>query len=318
MKAIVVERFGGPEELVLREAPDPVPGPGGVLVRVEAAGVNPVEAYVRSGAYPRKPALPYVPGSDAAGVVEAVGPGVAGLKAGDRVYAFGAHTGAYAQRLVAPVAQVRRLPGGVSFAQGAALGVPYATAHVALFHRGGARGGERVLVHGASGGVGLAAVQMARAAGLVVHGSSSSPEGRAELEREGCVRVFDHSVAGAFEAAAAECGGYDLILEMLANVNLARDLEGLRIRGRVVVVGSRGRVEIDPRAAMTRDADVRGMTLFNAGNDLLEAVHDQLVAGLGTGVLRPRVAAEMPLGDAPKAHAAVMGNGKVGKLVLLP
>ncbi|HTB33289.1 MAG TPA: alcohol dehydrogenase catalytic domain-containing protein, partial [bacterium] len=136
MKAIVVRAFGDPSVMQLEEVPVPSPGPGQVLVRVHAAGVNPVETYVRAGTYARKPALPFTPGGDAAGVVQALGAGAAQFKVGDRVYAFGSHSGAYAQQLVAAEGQLARLPAEASFAQGAALGVPYATAHYALFARG--------------------------------------------------------------------------------------------------------------------------------------------------------------------------------------
>src|SRR5215469_2483834 len=177
MKAIRVSEFGGPEVLRLQEVPDPKPESGQVLVRVNAAGVNPVDTYIRAGAYPRKPNLPYTPGTDAGGVVEALGPNVKGFKAGDRVYTNGSITGVCAELAVCEESRVHHLPARASFPQGAALGVPYGTAYRALFQRGGAKAAETVLVHGATGAVGTACVQFARAAGLTVIGTGGSEKG---------------------------------------------------------------------------------------------------------------------------------------------
>ena len=320
MKAIRVHEFGPPEVMRLEEVPDPAPGPGQVLVRIRAAGVNPVETYIRSGAYARRPALPYTPGNDAAGIVEAVGDGVRGVTAGDRVYTSETVTGAYAELALCDAARVHPLPGSVSYAQGAAVGVPYATAWRALFQRTRAVPGETVLVHGASGGVGIAAVQIARAAGLRVFGTAGTDEGIVLVLRERAHAVFDHRSAGYMEEAVRETGGrgFDVILEMLANVNLGRDLKALAMGGRVVVIGSRGTVEIDPRDTMARDASVVGMSLFNMTDADRAVVHAALVAGLENGTLRPVIGRELPLSAAPESHVAVMSPGARGKIVLLP
>jgi len=321
MKLIRVSAFGGPDALRLEEAPDPRPGSGQIVLRVHAAGVNPVDTYIRSGRYAARPALPYTPGSDAAGVVEAVAEGVAGLAAGDRVYTDHRARGAYAERMVCDATQVHPLPENVSFAQGAALGVPYGTAYRALFDRGGARPGEAVLVHGASGGVGVAAVQLARAQGLTVIGTAGTERGRELVRAQGAHHVLDHHQEGYLEEARAltpQGRGMDLIIEMLANVNLGRDLGALAPRGRVIVVGSRGRVEIDPRDTMGRDADIRGLILGNASPEEVRGIHAALGAGLENGALRPIIAREMPLADAPRAHEAVMAPGAHGKIVLVP
>lgn len=320
MKAILVRAFGPPEVMRLEEVPDPAPGPGQVLVRIRAAGVNPVETYIRSGAYARRPALPYTPGNDAAGIVEAVGDGVRGVEAGDRVYTSETVTGAYAELALCDPARVHPLPASVSYAQGAAVGVPCATAWRALFQRTRALPGETVLVHGASGGVGIAAVQIARAAGLRVFGTAGTDEGIALVLREGAHAVFDHRSASYMEEAVAATGGrgFNVILEMLANVNLSRDLKVLAMGGRVVVIGSRGTVEIDPRDAMAREASVVGMSLFNMPDADRAVVHAALVAGLGNGTLRPFIGRELPLSAAPQSHIAVMSPGARGKIVLLP
>ena len=320
MKAIRVHAFGPPEVMRLEEVPDPAPGPGQVLVRVRAVGVNPVETYIRSGAYSRRPALPYTPGHDAAGIVEAVGNGVMGVAAGDRVYTSETVTGAYAERALCNASRVHPLPASVSYAQGAGVGVPCATAWRALFQRARAVPGETVLVHGASGGVGMAAVQIARAAGLRVFGTAGTAEGLALVLREGAHAVFDHRTAGYLEEAVAATGGrgFDVILEMLANVNLPRDLKALAMGGRVVVIGNRGTVEIDARDAMARDASVLGMVLFNIPDADRAVVHAALVAGLENGTLRPVIGRELPLSAAPESHVAVMSPGARGKIVLLP
>jgi len=319
MKAIRVTQFGGPEVLKLETVPDPRPAKGQVLVRVHAAGVNPVDTYIRSGSYTNL-SLPYTPGKDAAGIVEAKGEGVEQFQPGDRVYASGSTTGTYAELTLCDALDVHQLPKQIGFAQGAALGVPYATAYRALFHRGKAVPGETVLVHGASGGVGLAAVQFARAAGLTVIGTAGSDAGKKLVIEQGAHHVLDHHALDYLEKARAltHGRGIDVILEMLANVNLAKDLPVLGTNGRVVIIGSRGKVEITPRDLMSRDADIRGMILFNASRDELKGIHAAIRAGLENGTLRPVIGKELPLADATKAHVAVMEPGAYGKIVLVP
>jgi NADPH2:quinone reductase len=320
MKAIRVHEFGGPEVLRLEDVEEPRPGAGQVLVRVRAVGVNPVDTYIRSGAYAVKPPLPFTPGLDAAGTVEAAGEGVTRVGAGERVYVAGSLGGTYAELCVCDESQVHRLPEGVSFAQGAGVNTPYATAYRALFQKARAAAGEWVLVHGASGGVGTAAVQLARAAGLYVIGTGGTDEGRRLVEEQGAHHVLDHHASGYLEEALALTGGrgVDVILEMLANVNLDKDLNVLAKGGRVAVVGSRGPVEINPRALMTRDASVVGLTLFNVSPQERAGIHAAVVAGLENGTLRPVVGREMPLADAARAHEAVLQPGAHGKIVLTP
>ncbi len=320
MKAIRVKEFGGPEVLKAEEVPNPSPGAGQVVVRLRATGVNPVDTYIRAGVYPRKPALPYTPGTDGAGTIESVGKDATRFKAGDRVYLAGSLSGTYAEQSLCEEWAVFPLPANVSFAQGAAMHVPYATAYRALFHRAQARGGETVLIHGASGGVGIAAVQIARAAGLRVVGSVGSDRGRALVTAEGAHVVLDHKSPNHVEEALAATGGrgYDVILEMLANVNLGRDLGILAPRGRVVVIGNRGNAEINARDIMTRDGSILAMSLWNATQQDLISIHSALVAGLENKSLRPVIGQEIPLAEASRAHVAVMESGAYGKIVLIP
>ena len=320
MKAIQVYQFGGPEVLAVHEVPTPKPGPGEVLVRVRAAGVNPYDTYMRNGAYPVKPALPYTPGSDAAGTIETVGEGVAKVKPGNRVYTATTLTGAYAEYALARENQVYPLPEKISFSQGAGLWVPYGTAYTALRHHADARAGETLLIHGASGGVGIAAVQFARALGLTVIGTAGTSRGFELVKKEGAHHVFDHSKAGYPEDILKATGGrgIDLILEMLANVNLATDLKLLALRGRVIVIGNRGEITINPRELMARRASVRGFTLWAATEAEAAEIHAAIAAGLENNTLRPIVGKELPLKDAPQAHIDVMAPGAFGKIALIP
>ena len=320
MKAIRVHEFGGADKLLLEDVPDLRPAAGQVLVRVKAAGVNPVDTYMRAGAYVVKPPLPYTPGLDAAGDVISVGEGVRKVKASERVYVAGSVSGTYAQQVLAREAQVHRLPANVTYQQGAAMGVPYATAYRALFHKAHALPGETVLIHGASGGVGIAALQLARIHGLNIIGSAGTDKGRALVREQGAHHVFDHAQSDLGEQLMklTEGRGVDVILEMLANKNLSKDLPLLSKNGRVIVVGSRGAIEINPRDAMTRDASIIGMTLLNVNEADMASIHAALVAGLEAGVLRPVIGQELPLAQAAAAHEAVLQPGSYGKIVLIP
>jgi NADPH2:quinone reductase len=322
MKAIVVREFGAPEVMRLETVPDPSPGARQVLVRAKAIGVNPVEVYIRSGTYARKPNLPYTPGTDVAGIVEAVGAEVTAVKPGDRVYVHGvaAGSGGYAELVVSEEPQVHRLPDAVTFQQGAAMGVPYGTAYRARFMKGQARAGETVFINGGSGGVGTAAIQLARARGLRVIATAGTDRGLALVREQGAHDVLNHREADYIAKVTGLTGGKgaDVILEMLANVNLDKDLDVLAVRGRIVLVGNRGRVEIDPRKAMGKDGTMVGMTMFNATPEELRETHAALGAGLASGVLKPVIGRELSLAEAVQAHGAVMEAGAYGKIVMTP
>ena len=320
VKAILVRTFGGPEVLQPAEVDDPVVTPGRVVVRIQAAGVNPVEAYIRTGSYARLPPLPWVPGFDGAGIIEAVGSSVTRFQPGDCVYlaTLGSWNGTYAERTLCDVEHVHPLPPTVSFPQGAAMGVPAVTAYRALFGRAHARRGETVLVHGASGAVGLCAVQLAKAAGLTVLGTAGTDDGLALVRRMGAAHVFDHRDDGRADLirAATDGRGVDVIIEMLASANLDRDLGLLAPRGRVVIVGSRGRIEIDPRQTMGKDLSVLGMTLWNVSPEEMSQIHERLGQALTEGTLSPVVGREFPLEEAAEAHRRLMNSPAQGKMVL--
>jgi NADPH2:quinone reductase len=295
-----------------------------VLVKIKAAGVNPVDTYIRAGQYAALPTLPYTPGVDGAGVVEAVGSGVREFAEGDRVYIGGTvegrAVGSYAEKALCLPDQVHRLPKNVSFQQGAGVNVPYVTAWRALFDKGRAQAAETVLIHGASGAVGVAAVQMAAAAGLRVFGTAGTDRGRALVKEQGAHEIFDHTSADYQKQIVEKSGGkgVDLVIEMLANVNLVRDLEMIVPRGRVVIVGNRGALEINPRSIMSKDALVTGFTNWNTTPGELVIAHAAVIAGMERCGYKPEISREMPLADAPKAHEEIMKPGAHGKIVLIP
>jgi NADPH:quinone reductase len=325
MRAIVVHEFGGPEVMRLEDVPALSPSPSQVVVRMRAAGVNPVDTYVRSGVYALKPNLPYTPGTDGAGEVVAVGADVKGVKPGDRVYVANDNTGSprtgvYAEQALCAPTQLHHLPDRISFSQGAAIGVPYGTVYYALFKRANARPGETVLVHGASGGVGMAAVQVARAHGMTVIGTAGSDRGMQAVRDQGADVVVSHKDAGYTDQIMKATGGRgaDVILEMNAHINLDKDLTLLARMGRIVLIGNRGRIEIDPRGAMGREATILGMVLFNIAPAEFAWMHAGIIAGLSNGTLNPVVGREIPLAAAPRAHEAILEPGALGKIVLLP
>ena len=250
---------------------------------------------------------------------EEVGPSVTKVKPGDRVYMAKTVTGAYAEYAIALESQVHPLPAKVSFAQGAGVWVPYGTAYHALYHSAQARASETVLIHGASGGVGIAGVQLARALGLTVFGTASSQKGLDLAQREGAHQVFDHSKSGYLDEIMKATGGrgVDIVLEMLANVNLASDMKLLATNGRIIVIGSRGEIAINPRDLMARRGSIRAFTLWAITASEEAEIHAGIVAGLENGTLRPVVGKEMPLAEAVRAHKEILEPDAAGKIVLV-
>jgi len=322
MRAIVVREFGGPEVLKLEEVPDPLPGNGQVLVRTHAVGVNPYDTYMRTGNYATRPPLPYTPGADAAGVVEAVGAGVHGVRMGARVHVFGTAVhksyGAYAEKVVCEPHQIHPLPEHLSFGQGACVGVPYVTAFRALHLRACIQPGETLFIHGASGGVGIAALQLARAWGMTIIGTAGTREGLELVRAQGAHHVLNHREGGYLDTLNEITSGRgpDVILEHLANVNLDNDLTAMAYGGRVIVVGNRGRIEIDPRKTMGKDGAILGMALWNTKAEDVERIYKALDAGLENGTLAPVVSTELPLREAARAHELILQPGAKGKIVL--
>ncbi len=318
MKAITVREFGAPEVLQLEDSADLQPDDAQVLVKIHAAGVNPVDTYVRAGNHPTAPELPFTPGKDGAGIVEQVGLKVSKVKAGDRVYLANSVTGTYAEFALAAENQVYKLPDNISFAQGAGIAVPYATAFWALFDKGKPLKGETILIHGASGGVGIAAIQQAKHFGLKIIGTASSDEGKRLIKEQGADFVFDHTAPDYLDEITAATGGkgVDIILEMLANVNLQNDLNLIAAKGRIVVIGNRGEITINPRLIMGKDATIRGFSLHTLSGAEMALIHAAIYEGLSGGWLNPIVGKTFALENAAGAHRAVIEDKAFGKIVL--
>lgn len=320
MKAIRVTEFGGPEKLVYTDVEELTPGKGQVCVRLYAAGVNPADAYTLTGTYSTVPDLPYTPGVDGAGIVEAVGEGVLNVRVGERVFIATSYdsysSGTFAQKVVCDEVNVYPLPEEVSFEQGAALGIPALTAYRALFQRAKLKPGQTVLIHGASGGVGLQAVQMAKAYGAKVIGTASKPEGKKLVAEAGADFVIDHVTEEALNdvLALTDGKGPDVILEFLANVNLETDLKMISSYGKIVIIGNRGTIEINPRLAMQKECDILGTALWNASEEEREQSLQAVMAMLKSGALRPIIGAIFPLQQAREAFEQLgkgIGNGKI-------
>ncbi|EDO33308.1 predicted protein, partial [Nematostella vectensis] len=260
-----------------------------VLIKLSAASVSPVETYIRSGSYARLPELPFTPGNYGAGIIHAIGDEVTKHKVGDHVYTLSTLTGSYAEYTVCEEDNVFLLHSSLGFSEGANVGITYFTAYRALCHRLGAKPGETVLVHGASGGVGTAAVQIARAYGMHVIGTAGSSKGEELVRQAGAHHVFNHRelnyTQGILEATDGQ--GPDVILEMLANVNLAKDLDLVSNGGRIGVIGSRGSIEINPRLTMAKECSIVGVMLLKVNKDELKEMSAAMHAGMEAGWLRP-------------------------------
>lgn len=318
MKAIIVREFGAADVMKLEEIETPEPQENQVLVNIKAAGVNPVDTYIRSGTYAQKPDLPYTPGKDGAGIVEKTGATVTKFKAGDRVLTADAGSGTYAEFAVFAAKHLIKLPENISFEQGAGVFVPFATAYRALFQKAQGKAGETVLVHGASGGVGVAAIQWAKNAGLKVIGTASSDEGKKLVKEQGADFVVDHSIDNYLSEILeiTDGKGVEIILEMLANVNLQKDFDVLARFGRISIIGNRGSLEFNPRAIMGKDASVFGLSLFNAPDADMNEIHTAIYDGLSAGFLKPIVGKTFQLENAVEAHRSVIEEKAFGKIVL--
>ncbi|MGG1663613.1 NADPH:quinone reductase [Brevibacillus sp. NRS-1366] len=323
MKTIQMTEFGGPEVLKCTEVNEPIPAANEVRVRLFAAGVNPNETYIRTGTYSFYiPELPYTPGFDGSGVIDAIGEGVGHLQIGDRVFVAALlakrNTGTYAQKVVCDADAVHRLLESISYEKGASLGIPALTAYRALFHRAKIKPGETVLIHGASGGVGLLAVQMAKGFGATVIGTASTEEGKSLVKASGATHVLDHITEDSIQKIMSLTNdkGPDVIIEFLANVNLETDLKVIAPYGRIVVVGNRGSLEINPRLAMMKEADILGLALWNALPDEYKESLHAVEAFLESGILHPEIGDVLALEDAGKAHEQLLNNKAHGKIIL--
>jgi NADPH2:quinone reductase len=319
MKAIQVHQFGAADVLQVVELADPVPQSGQVLIRVHAAGVSPLDTYVREQSHGAPtPPLPYIPGFECAGEIVAIAPDVTRFKVGDRIYG-NPFLGAYAELLVQDANTLYPLPDNISYEQGTIVAVSYPTAQYALFNLAQAKPGSKVFVHGASGAVGSAAVQIARAAGMTVVGSAGSPQGLAMVEKEGAHLAVNHREPDYLDKAMAytQGQGFDVILEMNATQKLADDVNLVASFGRIIIIGgTNGPVNLDPTPLLWKGASVIGLYIGLASPEELQQIHTAVFQGLHRGELRPQVSQSFPLLDVAKAHEAVHQSSSAGKIVL--
>jgi len=325
MKAIVVSEFGKPEVLKYVDHPKPEPTDEQLLIEVKAIGVNPVDTYKRSGygTYATSK-LPYIPGgSDAAGIISQVGKSLQSrFKVGERVFTTGSITGTYAQYMLSTPNDVFPLPETLTFEQGAGIWVPYGTAYRAMNLKGQVSKGQIVLVHGASGGVGTACVQIGQQVGAFVIGTASTEEGRTLVKNLGAQVIFDHknnpdyvSEILSHETVKAN-GGVDLIIEMLANVNLEKDLQMIKKGGRIIIVGNRGRIEITPRDIMFKESWVTGVMLMETTEEEKKQTVKWLEDGLSKGQLKPTAGKLFKLENSDQAHVEVIEGNANGKVII--
>ena len=326
MKAIVCREFGPPEALRLEDWPDPGPGPGQLAIAARAIGVNFPDLLVVSGRYQLLPPRPFVPGKELAGIVTAVGPGVAGFAQGDRVLAQVEH-GAFAEAAVASAAQCFPVPADVSFADAAAMGVVYQTAHFALLERGRYRAGETVLVTGAGGGVGMACLQLAKAKGATVLAGVSRPE-RASLARaSGADAIIDLGRPdlrdSLREQVRAATGGrmVDIVLDPVGGDVFDAALRALAWCGRLVVIGfAAGRIpEVKANYLLVKNIAVVGLQWSDYRDRRaaeVRAAQAELFALREQGALRPHITASVPLAQCAHALARLAAGEVLGKIVL--
>lgn len=316
MKAMQMKDYGPASDLTLTDANKPSINADQLLVQVGAAGVNPVDTYIRSGTNNYKATFPHTPGSDGAGTIVELGENVTGFQVGQRVYFSRNLGGSSAEFTVCATTHTYPLADALSFEEGACLGVPYTTAHRALFGRAHAKAGDKVLVHGATGAVGIATVQLALAAGMDVVASAGTAAGAELLRQQGVDTVIMHNEADHLVPFQTLENGFDIVIEMLANHNLDQDLKALAFGGCVAVIGNRGTVEINPRDLMARDASVVGVALANVQPAELALIAKALRPLFEKGVLKPVVRHSYALTELPQAHEDVLKSGALGNLVI--
>jgi len=321
MRAMRAHQFGGPEMLRLEDAPTPQVQAGQVQIRVRAAGINPADLVRLSGRLQPLP-LPYIPGTDVCGEVEAIGAGVTHVKRGDRVFGR-AVTGGYAEQTCLAASETIPLPAGLSFEEGAAIPIPFYTAYHALHNKAALRAGETVLVSAGGGGVGVAAIQLAKVVGarvLTTVGSKEKADRTRTLGADVAVNYREQDFVA--EAQKFTDGkGVDVIIENVAADNFARDFAALAVRGRIVLIGTGTGKSADATfgvfGALSKDATIYGMSLVNAGSAIPQMA-TRLTSLFAAGKIKPIVSRAYPLSEAHQALADLVAGKVFGKLVLMP
>jgi NADPH2:quinone reductase len=318
MRALVFDRFGGPEVLELRDVPAPALKPGHALVRTQAIGLNFADIYRRRGNYHLQGAPPWIAGYEAAGVVEAVDG--AGVAVGDRV-AFADSPFANAELVLVPVEKLIPLPADISAETAAALLLQGLTAQYLVRDSHPIRAGERALVHAASGGVGLLLVQLLRTLGASAIGLVSSEEKRQAALRAGATEAVLSSGDWVAEVRALAPGGVDVVYDSVGST-LGQSLEVVRTGGQVVFYGMAGGDPrpVDPRVLMDRSLTLTGGDLWNVLTSRAERVRraEELFEWVRAGRLEVRIARSFPLAEGAAAHAFLEGRGSLGKVLLIP
>jgi NADPH2:quinone reductase len=316
MKAMQMKDYGPASALTLTETSKPNFNADQILVQVGAAGVNPVDTYLRSGTNNYSTTFPHTPGLDGAGTIVELGDQVTGFEIGQRVYFSRNLTGSSAEFAVCATTHTYPLADALSFEEGACLGIPYTTAHRALFGRANAKAGDKVLVHGATGAVGIATVQLALSAGMDVVASAGTQAGADLLREQGVESVIMHNEDNHLAPFQSLENGFDVIIEMLANHNLDQDLKALAFGGCIAVIGNRGTVEINPRDLMARDASIVGVALANIKPNELALIAKALRPLFEKGVLKPVIRHCYDLTELAQAHEDVLKSGALGNLVV--
>ena len=324
MKAIQCVEWGLPERLQLVELPLPEPRAGEVRIRVEAAGVNFPDALIVQKKYQLQPALPFTPGTEVAGTIDAVGADVKRLKPGDRVGAF-VGLGGFAEFVCAPAAMTAPLLPGISTETAAAFTLTYATSHHALFDRGQLKAGETLVVLGAGGGVGLAAVELGKIAGARVIAVASSDEKLAAARAHGADETINYGSTDLREALKAVTGGKgaDVIYDPVGGKHTEAALRSLAWRGRLLVVGfADGEIpQIPANLLLIKGTAAIGVfwgEFAKREPQANQAMLTELFTWLAQGRLKPHVSRSYPLADTPSALEALLARKAVGKLVIVP
>jgi putative PIG3 family NAD(P)H quinone oxidoreductase len=323
MKVVEIAAPGGPEQLTLAARPIPAPGPGQVLVRVAAAGVNRPDVMQRQGRYPPPPGASDIPGLEIAGEIAALAPGVTSFRVGDEVTALLAG-GGYAEYAVADAPLCLPVPPGLSLVQAAALPETYFTVWTNLFDRGRCKAGDQVLIHGGTSGIGTTAIQLAAALGARVFATAGSEEKARACERLGAVRGINYRTEDFVEVIRGQTGGkgVDVILDMVGGDYLDRNLQAAAIEGRLVIISMLGgaRAELKLATLLMKRLTVTGSTLRSRSVAekavVAAAVRAHVWPLLAAGRARPVIYATFPLAEAPAAHALMESSNHIGKIVL--
>lgn len=323
MKAMRLAEFGSPENLRLEEAPDPELREGHVIIRVKATGINPADLVRMSGKYPQPLPLPYIPGTDVAGEVEAIGAGVDHVRVGERVFGRSLNGGGYAEKARLPTNEIFPLPENLSFAEGAAIPVPFYTAYVALHHKAHIQSGETVLISAGGGGVGVAAIQLAKAVGarvITTVGSQEKAERTKELGADIALNYKEQDFAAEVQKLT-DGTGVDVIIENVAADNFAKDFSALGRHGRIVLIGTgTGKAPESTfmtGAALFKEVTIYGMALPNSVA-LIPDIANALIPLFADQKIKALVHKSYPLVEAQQALQDLVAGKVFGKLVLAP